>query len=57
MADYQYAVEGIDYAGLPKTIGKRTPAGQRTGGKGKLVADVHTHYFDMLCINKYFLIR
>lgn len=59
MADYQYVAEGIDYAGLPKTIAERTPKLVcELVAKGNFVVDVHTHYFDMLCINKkYFLIR
>lgn len=57
--EYALKVSQINYENLPQTVADRTPAlvKQLLDG-GNYVIDVHTHLFDIKCINKaYFILR
>lgn len=56
---YQYTEEEIDYDKLPANLADRIqPLVKMLLDENNYVVDLHTHYFDMKCINKaYFLLR
>jgi predicted TIM-barrel fold metal-dependent hydrolase len=57
--EFKYPAKEIKYDLIPQTVEQRTPKlVADLIAKENFVVDVHTHFFDMQCINKrYFLIR
>jgi predicted TIM-barrel fold metal-dependent hydrolase len=57
--DFKYREQAINYDAIPSSVNQRTPATVNALlSKNDFVIDVHTHFFDMQCINKqYFILR